>query len=323
MASVSPSASPSGPGDPITVQRVSRADRRSVLGVLLTGRAEPQHALVEQFLSYSRDHQLSLTELYAAYRGKLPVAAALVLPNAGRSGMMFASPVQTPDEAALAGQVVDAAAEAQDPASIRLLQGLIEPDQPLTRQALEAGGFEQLATLQYLARDATLPPVAFQPPDPELELVTWSQVNRPLFAAAIEASYEQTADCPGLVGLRQIEDIIAGHQAAGHFTPELWFALHKAGEPVAVVLLNELVQQPGYELVYLGVAAPYRGQGVARSLLRYGLGQLTARHEDWLSDKPRVQLAVDDANAAARTLYTDLGFFPTARKLAMIRPLGE
>jgi len=155
-----------------------------------------------------------------------------------------------------------------------------------------------------------------------LELVGWDDAAGTLFADAIEASYERTADCPGLVGLRSVEDIIAGHKAAGRFAPDLWLALHKRGQPVAVMLINELSQQPGYELVYLGVAAPWRGRGIARRLLRYGLGRLTARDQRWGGEKPRIQLAVDEANEPAQALYTELGFLPTARKLAMIRALG-
>jgi ribosomal protein S18 acetylase RimI-like enzyme len=320
MASVSsPSVAP-GPGEDVVVQRVDRADRRPALGVLLTGRPEPYHALVEQFLSYSRDQNLSLNELYAAYRGQAPVAAVLVLPNAGRSGMVFASPVHDAQQAALAGRVVDAAAQAQDPQRMGLLQALVEPEQPLTLQALEAGGFERLATLQYMGRPADLPVKALDLGDAQMSAVTWSEAHRPLFASAIEASYEATADCPGLVGLRRIEDIIAGHIAAGRFEPMLWLAVQRQGQPVAVMLINQLIHQPGYELVYLGVAAPFRGQGVARRLLSYGLGQASQRSHE--TDNPRLHLAVDEANAAARQLYADFGFRTQSRKLAMIRPLG-
>ena len=142
------------------------------------------------------------------------------------------------------------------------------------------------------------------------------------FARAIEASYEQTADCPGLVGLRRIEDIIAGHMAAGQFVPELWLALRRRGEPVGVMLVNELTQGAGFELVYLGIAAPYRGQGLARSLLAYGLGQASVRgRANWGTDNPRLHLAVDEANPAARQLYARFGFRASTRKLAMIRAL--
>jgi len=323
MASVTPRPTQHGPGENVRVQRVARSDRREALGVLLTGRAQPNHALVQQFLSYSRDYNLPLNELYAAYRGERPVAAALILPNAGRSGMVFASPASTSDDAALAGRVVDEAARQQDASQMRLLQALLEPEQPLMRQVLEAGGFEPLAMLQYMGRDADLPAVPFEPGDSEMALVTWSRQNRELFARAIEASYEGTADCPALVGLREIDDIIAGHMAAGRFVPDLWFALHRQGEPIGVMLLNELTQGAGFELVYLGIAAPWRGRGLARSLLAYGLGQGSERaRATWAADNPRLQLAVDEANTAARELYAHFGFRASTRKLAMIRSLA-
>jgi ribosomal protein S18 acetylase RimI-like enzyme len=322
MASVSPSAHP-GPGDEAElIQRVPASQRRPVLGVLLTGRPDPNHSLVEQFLGYSRDQGLPLNELYAAYRGKAPVAAALVLPNAGRSGMLFCSPVHEPDQAALTGRVVQTAAQAQSPKTIALLQSLLEPAQPMTERALQTGGFYKLATLQYMQRPATLPARPLELADPAIETCHWSEANRPLFARAIEASYEQTADCPDLVGLRRIEDIITGHMATGRFDPRLWFAFHKAGQPVGVMLLNEMIQQPGFELVYLGLAPAFRGQGLARKMLAHGFGLVSQRAAARPSDNPRLHLAVDETNQAALRLYEQFGFLANTRKVAMIRPLA-
>src|SRR5947208_3050183 len=43
------------------------------------------------------------------------------------------------------------------------------------------------------------------------------------FAATLERTYASTLDCPELNGKRSVDEIIAGHQAEGHFNPERWW----------------------------------------------------------------------------------------------------
>ena len=54
-----------------------------------------------------------------------------------------------------------------------------------------------------------------------MRLETYQPENHALFAAAIQESYRDTLDCPALSGLRDIEDVIAGHQSVGTFDPAL------------------------------------------------------------------------------------------------------
>jgi ribosomal protein S18 acetylase RimI-like enzyme len=136
-----------------------------------------------------------------------------------------------------------------------------------------------------------------------------------LFARAILASYEQTMDCPGLLGLREVDDIIAGHMATGRFDPSLWYAFYQGDVPVGVMLLGILPPHRSGELIYLGIAPAYRGKGLARPILEHGLGELSAR------DTTRLLLAVDEANQPAIRLYRHLKFRTSARKAALIRAL--
>ncbi|MFW6059996.1 MAG: GNAT family N-acetyltransferase, partial [Phycisphaeraceae bacterium] len=210
------------------------------------------------------------------------------------------------------------AAAAQDPERCHLIQALLEPDQPRTREGLLAAGFEELAVLAYMRARAMVRPheldvSGLTPADAEpIRTLRWSETNRPAFERAILASYEQTQDCPGLLGRRRIEDILAGHMAAGLFRPDLWSALYAGDEPVGVMLLNDVPASDALELVYLGLAVPWRGRGLARRLVRHGLGQATR------CDRSRMILAVDESNAPALHLYRDLGFRSTGRKRAMI-----
>jgi ribosomal protein S18 acetylase RimI-like enzyme len=150
---------------------------------------------------------------------------------------------------------------------------------------------------------------------PPLRLLTWSQANRQTFAKAILASYEQTLDCPGLLGMRQIDDIIAGHMATGQFVPELWMALYREEEPAAVMLLGALPQRQALELVYLGVSVPFRRQGMARRLVDHAIHLAHRRRCN------KLMLAVDEHNSPALKLYRSMHFIATARRTALVLAL--
>ena len=45
------------------------------------------------------------------------------------------------------------------------------------------------------------------PLDPSMRVVHYASAHRSQFAQAILASYEQTRDCPDLLGVRQSDDI--------------------------------------------------------------------------------------------------------------------
>jgi len=142
-----------------------------------------------------------------------------------------------------------------------------------------------------------------------------AEQNRQLFADAIGVSYEQTMDCPGLVGLRTMDDIIAGHQATGVFDPDIWFAISSGDEPVGVMLLNAVPQRSALELVYLGIGPKWRGKGLARVLLKHAI---TVANRRLL---PHFTLAVDQTNAPALKLYRSLQFVETGRKHAKLLSL--
>ncbi len=261
------------------------------LTVLLTGRAEAGDNSVERFQRYCQNEGLSLEELWLAWEDDRAVAATLIVPCPGHTAMQFISPSSGWSSQATAAGLFHHAAAAQSPSRIALVQCLLDPDAPRTRAVLLEAGFEELAVLAYMrSRANTRPheldlsdltlsdlapvtPPATTPsppttPAPVPRLLRWSEENRPAFARAILASYEQTLDCPGLVGKREIQDIIAGHMAAGQFRPDLWHAIYFGEEPMGVMLLNDVPANDALELVYLGLAVPWRGHGLAQRLVR-------------------------------------------------------
>jgi ribosomal protein S18 acetylase RimI-like enzyme len=148
-------------------------------------------------------------------------------------------------------------------------------------------------------------------------LLTYRDDRRAMLLEILDASYERTLDCPGLLGLRRTEDILAGHVSTGRFEPELWTLLLVDRRPAGAILLNPATQGRCVELVYLGLAPFARGRGLGGSLLRHGLLALDGRPER------TVTLAVDDKNVPALRLYQAEGFRRVLRRLAYIRPIRD
>ena len=312
MAAITPTnVYPQGRSGP-RIERVDPATRDVALAVLLTGSATGSSAAVEQFLQFTEAQKLSLDELWAVFEGDKPVASVLVVPSAGRTAMTFLSPTLSVVSRVLHMELLLRACRGQDPRQVHLIQGLLDPEQHAQRRVMEDAGFFHLADLVYMQRGAERSPAQIDLSDMDLLLSPWSEDWRGLFARAIESSYEQTLDCPGLLGLRRIDDVIDGHMGMGRFDPQMWFVLHRGDEPAGVMLMNEVTHRQAYELVYLGLTPPYRGKGLARRLLRYGLGRVSEKRGTSLL------LAVDKENTPALRLYRREGFGVTGYKCAML-----
>lgn len=322
MAHISSTPIGSARDDEPTFRRPGPAEHRAALAVLLTGRPAPTDPAVDHFQNFARQQGLSLDGLWAGYADQAPACAALIIPGIGRTAVLFSSPIPASQRIKLSCDLVSTAIADLDSREVCLIQSLLDPAQHREEQALVQAGFQRLASLVYMRRschtglDAAASGQAagdsIQLDGRPLSVLPWRDDLHDAFGRAIEASYQATLDCPGLVGVRRIEDIIAGHRAVGRFDPALWSAFYWDGQPAGVLLLNPLVDRRELELVYLGLAPAFRGKGLARRLMQRALFTARARGDGG------IHLAVDQANAPAMKLYQHLGFRATSRKLAMI-----
>ena len=307
----------SSDADNCRYQRVQSANRRQALSLLLNGRLAHQDPAVEQFLRFSNEQALSLDELWMAWHGATPAGAVLIVPCAGRTAMLFVSPPASWYSRKHTAQLIRTACQAIDAREVRMIQSLLDVDLKPQQQVVEQAGFEPLATLRYMTAK-----VNKNTPEPDLAqfgITTepWSELNRHRFAQAILASYEQTLDCPALLGVREIDDIIAGHMAVGRFDPQMWSLLcDDHAKPVGVMLLNHVDHADGYELVYLGLDVAHRRRGLGRAMLQHAMAQAASRK------RACILLAVDERNTPAVQLYEAMGFFTTARKQATMLTLA-
>ena len=123
---------------------------------------------------------------------------------------------------------------------------------------------------------------------------------------------------PELEGVRSLDDVIAGHRAAGRFEPSRWLVGRLPGEPeaAAVVLLSEIPDRDAWEVAYLGLTPAARGRGLGRYALEHAR-RMAAPHAH------RLELAVDRRNAPAVRLYRTSGFRLFDRRSVHLAILGR
>ncbi|MBI1369296.1 MAG: GNAT family N-acetyltransferase [Planctomycetes bacterium] len=272
-------------------------------------------AQVRRLLDYVATGSLPNEHLWGAFdaRGEIH-HAAVVLPQTGRTGLVFTSRLDRRRDVAAMAELIDAAVADLPPSQVTLAQALIDPDDDLRLGAFDDAGFTTLTTLCYLQ---TRVPGHAQPPalPADVTFESYQEARVGDFVSVLDASYERTLDCPALQGLRCTPDVLAGHRATGVFDPALWTLLRIGGKPAGVILLNPVPAAQCVELVYLGIGAAYRGRGLGALLMQRGLHLCAQR------DEPYITLAVDETNAPAMTLYKRFGFRRLARKVALIRSL--
>lgn len=296
---------------------VGLAQRHAAMSLLLSGRSDMPGEEIEQVLAFCAERRFSPERLWVACEGGEggeAVASAMVLPSAGRAAMIFTSPLGAqPTEVMveLLARLARAACLAVDAREVRLIQALIEPAQVSQLRLFEAAGFTRLAELIYMRRRTALLTTDRALGD-GFEVTRYAPEHRERFGQAILRTYEQTLDCPALVGVRRIEDVLESHQSAGRFDPTLWRLVHRGEEPVGVMLLNPSVQGDAIELVYLGLCPAFRGQGLARKLLERGISDAAERGIG------EILLAVDVINTPAMQLYRQMKFQATTRRVAMM-----
>lgn len=263
------------------------------------------------FAQSAKARGIDPTRMLVAAIGEHIVWCALPVVFPGRTAIYLSGNVGEGQQAA-AREVISALLQRHTEQGMRLAQVLLDPAESAARGFYEMCGFTYLAELVYLeakAKDQEVKtPEAF-------ELVNYSVALHGEFVRAIQASYRDTLDCPGLNGVRTVEDVIAGHKAAGAFSEKFWFMAREAGEPRGVLLLSPVPPSDAMELVYIGLAPEGRRRGLSDALMRLAF-QTAAR-----AGCHRLTTAVDSKNAPALRMYMRHGMHRIGSRVAMMRVL--
>jgi ribosomal protein S18 acetylase RimI-like enzyme len=318
-----PTASPPVSSDPTVHFRPPHSTEIGpVVAALLSLPGRPADpGQVNEFLRNAEVRKIDLSLLrLAERRGRLLFSLLPVL-SPGRTALLLASPAPSAaSEMAAAAELIERLCIELRERGILLAQSLLEPTDAAARSLFTSQHFAVMSELIYVSgeprRKQTAPPLP-----PGMQWLTYSESVHDLFRQTISASYEQSLDCPGLNGIREMEDVIAGHRAAGEFDPSLWRLLCRTNAsginptPLGVLLLSTIPLADAIELVYLGVSPAARGQGLGDLMVKQGLATVAERK---LS---RLTLAVDSQNSPALQIYYKNGLVRVGRKVAMMRQL--
>lgn len=283
------------------------------LSLLLgSGGAGAGEEQVLDFLQFAAHRGIDLARMWVIASGGRVWWAMLPITSPGRTALLF-TPSRRP-EGLDAGPLIDAVCDDLAARGTHLAQVLLDPGDDPGRRLYAAHDFREMAELLYLQAPAPRSIAAVEPP-PSLWWQNYSAQTHAAFAKAILESYQQSLDCPGLNGLRHVDDVIAGHKASGEFDPRFWFLLSERDLPLGVLLLGRVPRTDAAELVYLGLAPAARHRG---------LGDLMMRHALWAVREmglSRLTLAVDSQNAPALRLYYRHGLQRIGSKFALMRDL--
>ena len=273
--------------------------------------ADTRASQTEQTLSAIASGKVSSGGLLIAQRGRRLVGAVLAHLQPGKTALLWPPRVAAGEPPETAAKLVEAARDFADGQGVRLVQALIFPNQPADAELLEAGGFEFLAELLYLVSVESDFPHA--PPRTPLRFETHTAADHGRLVRLVEATYQQSLDCPRLNGVREMEDVLAGYQSEGTYRPEHWLIVRHQEEDVGCLLLADYPEHDNMELVYMGLTAMARGRG---------WGMDITKHAQWLAGRAprqRLVLAVDAANAPAIAMYAAAGFQTWDRRNAFVK----
>ncbi|HUU60233.1 MAG TPA: GNAT family N-acetyltransferase [Phycisphaerae bacterium] len=249
--------------------------------------------------------------MWWARRRRRCVAAALVLHHPGRVGFLFYPPVDGGgvDGMVLAEVVRAASGESLD-AGLRFVQALADPGSDAEVEFLVAGGYEFLAELIYMELDLS----QYRAPriDRPRECRRHGQFDEAELGALIRETYRGSLDCPLLVGVRDMADVLASHKSSGEFQPEHWWIVQEQGRPAGCILVNAAGRAETWDVVYVGVHPEHRGRGLGREMLRRAACAARAR------GARRLTLAADARNGYAMDIYEGEGFREVRRRIAMV-----
>ena len=324
-----PSARPELP-ESLVFRQAGREEISLGLRVVLGAAGHPaDDSHVLDFMQFALRRGISLSDLWLAVDAADGTLLWAVLPIAspGRT-LLLLGPADPPYRngaklAAVAGELVDHVCGHFAGRGVQLAQVLLDPADRPSHRLYEARGFGRVAELLYLQAAPRRKGAAPPPLPPGFTWTAYGPDAHDRFVAAISESYRHSLDCPSLNGLRDMDDVMAGHKASGEFDPALWLLLSEtmdAGADTAtrgVLLLSRT--QPGdvLELVYLGLTPAARGRGLGDLLVRQALAATAA------AGLSRLSLAVDAQNAPALKLYYRHGLRHVASKLALMRVLDD
>jgi len=302
--------------DSLCIAQVSPDQEDLALRLCLRGLDQTQFERQVAVLRASVQRQpLSGYRVWGAFRASALTGSILVQTQAGRIAVVWPPRLTKEEPPETAHRLLVQAIAALPRPGIRLVQALLPTDVGEDAELLVAAGFRHVSDLLYLVCLADQFPAV--PPCPELDFEPYTPALHARLAQLVDATYEKSLDCPAVNGVRNVDDVLQGYRATGHFDPQRWFIVRHRDEEIGCLILTDYPEHATWELIYVGLLSAARGRG-------WGVG--TVRHAEWLCGqalRKRLIAAVDAANEPALRMYAAAGFQSWDRTSAYIRVLDD
>ncbi|MCK4627596.1 MAG: GNAT family N-acetyltransferase [Sedimentisphaerales bacterium] len=270
-------------------------------------------AKVKAFRAIALKEKYDISRHIVVLRGDKMVFSCLSVPNEGRTAFIYSS-VPNPADPQLDKYAVEAVQQLcrwTISSNNNLLEVLLDTEDTVRKEIFLRCDFRKLTDLIYLSRASTLP---VQQPNinKNVSWLNYNQKNHNLFKNVIRQTYHDSLDCPELENMRDVEDVVQSHKAAGAFDPRWWKLLSYNDEPCGVLLLSLLPDSNSMELVYMGLTPSVRGRGWGQLLLQEAVECSRQSGVSYL------MLAVDCRNYVARKLYKQFDFTEFLRRTVLL-----
>jgi mycothiol synthase len=287
--------------DSPAIETVLPEARGEALGLLLSHLAPSDAAgQVRTLLSAAKNGEISLDGLLCTHsEGKLS-GVVLTQVQPGCTAALWPPRTTADEPQAVTQRLIEAACDFLVEKGVRTVQALLGRSGGEDDALLRSAGFKRLADLLYMV--STQDTFPKRPPQTPLQFEPYRLEQHQRLAAIVEATYQETLDCPELDGARPIDEVLEGYRETGVFDPDRWLIVRHDGEDIGCLLLADHPTHDNWELVYMGLTVATRGKA---------WGQPIAAHAQWLTHlagRSRLVVAVDAANHPAVKMYAAVGF---------------
>jgi len=253
--------------------------------------------------------------LFLAWRRDQPVGSVLARGLAGRAGAVWAPRTIADAPPTTAIDLLNQAVGHLRSSGVAVAQAQLPSNEGEDAKRFQVAGFQPFCRLLYLTSVSEDFPN--EPPTTRLELECYSPANHRRLAHIVASTYDETLDCPGMNGLREIKDVLEGYQATGEFDASRWLIARHEGRDVGCLLLAAHAEDGMWELVYQGIVPAARGQRFGMDLTRY------AQWRTRQAGVAQLVLAVDAANEPALRIYAAAGFTSWEQRWIFVNMLAE
>ncbi|MFC1782114.1 GNAT family N-acetyltransferase [Planctomycetota bacterium] len=299
------------------IRPIETGEIDQALGLFLADQSDSHRQIsgkTASFLELAQQERYDLTRQIVAFYDDQLVHAGLFVPQPGGTAFVFLSRPASVDSEQweLAAQALRELCRWAFLEGSNLLQVLIEPTDSVRRDLCLAADFTRLTDLIYMFGTGDNAP-APERNDGDLRWLGYDQQHHDLFKQVIKQTYQGSQDCPELEELRNMEDVILCHKAAGKFDKRLWKLLIRGDNPVGALLLIPLRAPNAMELTYMGLCPGARGEGLGAFMLHEAIACARQYQNRILT------LAVDCRNRKAYQLYHKFGLKIVLRRSVLIR----